>query len=233
MTIDEKLWFDPFSSVEVFRLYPYITSGGYISGADYEYVSEQEKEYGKIYPESRLVLSGLAFPIERNCHDFAWGPWMSPANFPAYSYREAWWMNDPRTNWFDNSFVLASTAFKVYKTSLAHSYTGFTSDGSVGTCFEYLFDPTVINALPQYYCDSNVDPCFLPVSDIDAGLNVPKHPALLGYVGSGPNKHYNAGGVVYNTPANSQSFQSGCRCEFVSKWGIYGIYRHRAYPEVS
>ena len=78
---------------------------------------EVEQQLARDYPESSLRVSCAAFNYERNCHDFAWGTYMTiynnPFSYPS-EYEEAWVMDDPSANWTDGSFNTWAVATRVY-----------------------------------------------------------------------------------------------------------------------
>jgi hypothetical protein len=43
---------------------------------------DDERTLKSLYPTATLLVSGTAYQIKRNCHDFAWGPWMSWEGYP-------------------------------------------------------------------------------------------------------------------------------------------------------
>jgi len=112
-----------------------------------------------------VVKSVLDFQWDRNCHDFAWAPYMSCKCGTAGGQPEAWWMNDPSANWVDQSMEQ-----KVV------SVVGAGQGGEI----EYQFNRWELDALPDlYYDDLFFELIDLPVCPLDNLSQVPVHSAVL------------------------------------------------------
>lgn len=176
------------------------------------------------------IMGGTAYMYKRNCHDFAWGPWMldgPPIIGATYAQHEAWWMGEPNdaTSWPYKNWQAADGSFKVgaigtkdtngeYTFSLA-SLQGFIGNyiNSTATPFApappFYSLPSPPNALTAAFRPIIPLPvCPLTNSVPMASTEWPVHSALLiGWIPTADNS--NAHGV------------------FVSKWGNMGVYVHR------
>jgi hypothetical protein len=126
---------------------------------------DSEEAAQAAYPEAVLLFSEAEFEFIRNCHDYAWGPYMtcmcSPA--PPGDQKECWWMNDPSANWSDDS--MWDAAVSVYRAE----------DGTM----EYLFNTSDLDWLPWAYYDETGYMIPLPTCDLSTLNDQPAHSALL------------------------------------------------------
>jgi hypothetical protein len=177
-----------------------------------KFIAQLEKRQKRAYPESRLLVSAADFIYRRNCHDYAWGPYMSCmcSYWPA-PQTEAWWMNDPRANWLDSSLVGRAAAVKIAMDTAQN----WRRDDARG--YEYAFSGTVIDSLRAYYIDPLAQPIPLPTSDvINTTGDYPSHSALM--IGVADTR------LVLDTNGVPQT---GYLCMFQSKWGQQGLWQHR------
>jgi hypothetical protein len=178
----------------------------YVQGADQDQ-KDAEDAYVATLTGFKVLKSYKAFWWARNCHDFAWGPFMSclgcdpttateTAADPDHAgqQKEAWWMNDPRPNWKDLSMEV-----KVV------SVTGPKQQGQD----EYLFTQAELDGLENLYYDSFLfERIGLPVCNLDDLDAIPGHTAVLVDYVAAPQA-----GLAYGI--------------YHSKWGFGGLYKHR------
>lgn len=174
-----------------------------LTAEEYKIIEQEEKDHKIIYPEAILLVSGKDYQFARNCHDYAFAPFMSCLCSTAGPQKEAWWM-EPKTypvqsvsvnrNWLDTSMEEVVT-----------SYRGVIDPGD-----EYLFTTADLQDLPSRYQD-NLEFKYLPLPacpvEDPASFMPPAHSAILV-------SWFDVGG----------GYSAGL---YKSKWGIDGIYLHR------
>lgn len=111
-----------------------------------------------------LLISSADYQFMRNCHDFAWAPFMMCMCTTTPPQQEAWWMNNPAQNWIDGSMGNVATS------------AALPAGGG-----EYTFTTATIQNLWSFYTNPFGDYILLPVSDLNAVNNteVPAHSAVL------------------------------------------------------
>lgn len=199
------------SQVEVLRITSqyYIPAGG-IPTVDAGRILDMEGKIGKQYPEATLLMSCTKYKYGRNCHDYAWGPYMSCMCSAAGDQKEAWVMQN-----LDMSIRNYGVHLNWQDTSMKNIVT------SVGIApgGDYLFRtgqvaPLVAPFFGSPYYDTFGNPIHLPACPINDPDNVgreePTHSAVLV-------------GTAFAVPLLPE-FSVGI---WQSKWGAYGLYRHR------
>jgi hypothetical protein len=213
----------------------------YLSPPSADTVLEADRELTHIglYPDATLLVSGIQYQFRRNCHDFAWSPWMFWENYP------------DRVAWVGAPDYLLGPTF----TTLAYNQLGpqkeawemghsdvegkeFTprpnwQDGSFVDAaqsqyrpgewynLDFLFATSALDTLQYEYPDmlgsmngilqSNPRTMIgLPVCDLADPNTIPQHSAVL---------------VDWFTPAGFPSSVSAG--VYVSKWGEGGVWLHR------
>lgn len=111
-----------------------------------------------------LLVSTYDYQFKRNCHDFAWAPFMMCMCNTAPPQKEAWWMPNPALNWLDGSMVNVATSAPL---------------PAAGG--EYSFTTATIQGLWSWYTNPFGDYILLPVSNLNAvnDTEVPEHSAVL------------------------------------------------------
>ncbi len=221
------VFFDNFPVARWARIYP-------LGARQWNIVEGQDIKY---YQDIGLCYSSCQFKYMRNCHDFAWAPYMlDTLNSPQYYYDqdEAWWMDEgtncadymtnPNLNWDDQSMkslitsmakddsINAGYADYLFKLSDLEGLRGtYVNDEETGfQVGQFLFPTDLVNWIQP------IIP--LPTCDLDTigPCTFPQHSALL--VGWIP--------VPYYDSSNNQ-YAAGV---YVSKWGNSGLYFHRWGP---
>ncbi len=180
-----------------------------LSGRDLDRLRSQERRLRNRFPESRLLVSAVDYMYLRNCHDYAWAPFMSCMCIGPQP--EAWWMNDPRANWLDGSMVQRATGVKMVR----EYWDVWRRDEVRG--YEYAFRPDEIDPLQFLYYNPLGELIPLPVTNVgDVGAITSGHSTLLD-------------GVTTSVLAIDENNQlvTFYLCRFRSKWGALGIWRHR------
>jgi hypothetical protein len=154
-----------------------------------------ELNFAATFPEAELLVPAVQFIFKRNCHDYAWGPFMSCMCTTGGEQREAWWMNEPGANWSDGSMVDGVLSVQ----------------GGLGEpTADYLFNSTDLLSLNSY-TDVLNNRIGLPVCPLASLNDVPVHSAVLV-------------GWFEPDPVGLPDLSAGI---YVSKWGEFGLYRHR------
>ena len=201
---------------------------------------DREKTQQALYPEATLLVSGTQYKFRRNCHDFAWGPWM---HWEGYPNSVAWDCGYPNHFSGPNKDTFGYGVLGPQKEAWTMSDAGngveYTPrqnwlDGSFDDAVQsqyrpgeefapdFLFATSDLNSLQYEYPDmlgsmsgilqSNPRNMIgLPVCDLaDVNTTIPEHSAVL---------------VDWFTPAGIPS--SFCAGIYVSKWGDGGVWLHR------
>ncbi len=167
----------------------------------YQYSSEEktvcklvDRRYQEIYaePNFQLVFRGDLYDYARNCHDYAFGPYMSCCPGGQFiSQKEAWDLQDPRWNWADGSMVnVVASVFAPQ--AVGEDYTFYTAD---------------LSPLPSLYYDVTVQMVPLPTCPMDTLDQNPVHSAIL---------------INWFTlPGTMSDYSAGIFISKWGDWGIY------------
>jgi hypothetical protein len=182
--------------------------------------------------DSGLCYSSCQFKYMRNCHDFAWAPYMLDSlDSTYYDQCEAWWMGEgtncsdyssmPNLNWDNHSMTIAITSL-AKNVSINAGYADYLFKLSdLENLFGTYVNPTETGfsagqLLYSTDLTNYIQPIIpLPTCDLDVvdSCTFPQHSALL--VGWIP--------VPY-TDSSGNQYAAGV---YVSKWGMGGLYFHR------
>lgn len=167
---------------------------------DLQLLKMAENVHARIY-HARVVVSVTQFEFVRNCHDYAWSPYMTTLwQRTTGNQKECWWMDDPRANWQDGSVQNLVTSRNIIQ--------NFDKD--------YLFQTSDLDNIKYTYYNE-FGPCGrayeidfpFPVCPLDNLNEIPAHTALL---------------VAYTPTDTDPSYSYGT---YRSKWGLLGIFEHR------
>lgn len=203
-------WTENNHSVLIFRKTNYLygithTYGIGITNYKGVHILDAEAQSLIDFPEATLLLSSYQYIYERNCHDYAWGPWMSLPSETSLGpgvQVQAWWMNNPSENWLDGSMTNVVTSYMK----------GWgPADGVVSGITDYLFDTSDLDWLPEmYYTWPFAEFVGLPTCPLDDFAQNPSHTAVL---------------TDWFSPEETQgTMYAGI---YQSKWGEQGIFQHR------
>ena len=146
---------------------------------------------------ARVVVSVTEFEFIRNCHDYAWSPYMTTLwQRTTGNQKECWWMEDPRANWQDGSVQNLLTSRNIIDYPYDKEY-AFETEDLDNMIFSY-FNPWFwFDRFPFPVC---------PLDNLD---HQPSHSALL---------------VGYTRTDVDPAYSYGI---YWSKWGMLGIFEHR------
>lgn len=149
---------------------------------------------------AQIYVSLASYQFIRNCHDYAWSPFMSCMCFPPPDgdQKECWWMLDPRMNWRESPPSLINL---------------ITSSLLLGPDTDYLFSDGDLPNLAGYQNDLGEHIPF-PVCPLWTLDQNPPHSALL----------------IFDELVENLSVPGYSYGQYRSKWGFAGIFHHRWGP---
>lgn len=125
----------------------------FVTELNTEKICGQPEDAVRVHPRRYLCQ----FPLK------LWERFIAKGPAPLGDQKEAWWMNDPRMNWNDQSLV--STVTSVSK--------------GMDEALDYVFVRSQLDSLAQKYQDPFGDTIWLPACDLDDLRQNPTHTALL------------------------------------------------------